>query len=447
MRVKFFLLVLVFCGLQALSAEHIISSAAELSALNLQPGDVVLLKNGNWKDQKLHFKANGTEAAPISLKAMEPGKVLLKGSSSLLIDGNWLVVEGLQFSEGFLKNRENVITFSEASSDCRLTNSAIIDYNPSDTKSIFNFWVLIYGIRNRMDHCYIKGKTTRGTTVGVNISDKPNYHRIDHNYFGHRPDVKANGGETIRIGTDVWSMHDSYTTVEDNIFEHCDGEIEVVSNKSGNNIIRNNLFYESKGTLTLRHGNSAKVYGNYFIGNGIEGTGGIRVIGENHQIHDNYFSGLTGTGLKAVISLMNAWENPPLHGYWQVKNASISGNTIVNCKQVFVIGAGKDEKTVLPPTATSINNNTLIANSSLIEWIEPSAEIKFYDNISSKNKAGEIPKAKKMKADLKSSEFGLFRVGKNQNPKSPNVSALFNGTDIGVSWMSFNVKRKAKAEL
>ena len=90
----------------------------------------------------------------------------------------------------------------------------------------------------------------------------------------------VNGGETIRIGTSANSMESSRTIVENNTFKNCDGEIEIISNKSANNIFRNNLFLESKGSLTLRHGNNTLVEGNVFLGNNVSKTGGIRVINE-----------------------------------------------------------------------------------------------------------------------------------------------------------------------
>lgn len=420
------MLLFCFIGVQiAVAKEYSITTAADLEALDLKPGDKVVMEEGDWSGQNLVFKGHGTKTLPIYLSARTAGKIHLKGRSTLLIDGTWLVAEGLTFTDGFTA-KEHVITFSERSANCRLTNSAIMDYNHPQTKSIFNFWILVQGTQNRIDHCFLKGKTTRGTVIGVNISGEPNYHRIDHNYFGPRPDVQANGGEIIRIGTDIWSMHDSYTVVENNIFEHCDGEIEIVSNKSGHNTIRNNLFYESRGTLTLRHGNFARVYGNFFIGNGVKETGGIRVVGENHKIYDNYFSGLTGTGLRAVISVMNAWKNPPLHGYWQVKNLEVTGNTIINCKEVFVIGAGKDEKTFIPPENIKISANTLLKNGSLVNWMEKNATVEFRNNTAYKT----ISKA--ILPDGITNKKPQMRHLKNER----EILNAFGSQSIGVSWIN-----------
>ena len=107
------------------------------------------------------------------------------------------------------------------------------------------------------------------------------------------------------------------------MFKHCNGEPEIITSKSSNNIYRYNLFFESEGALTLRHGNATHVYGNYFIGNNLRRTGGIRVIGEDHEICRNYFHGLAGAGALSALCVMNGVPNSPLHGYYQVKNTKM----------------------------------------------------------------------------------------------------------------------------
>jgi poly(beta-D-mannuronate) lyase len=148
--------------------------------------------------------------------------------------------------------------------------------------------------KNRIDHNYFKGKTHQGTMLVVWLNGEPAEHRIDHNYFGPRPDRKKNGAETIRIGTSEWWRTNARTIVEDNYFYGCDGEVEIISNKSCENIYRRNTFVECAGTLTLRHGDRASVYGNFFFGNGKRRTGGVRIIGEGHLVYNNYFQDLTG---------------------------------------------------------------------------------------------------------------------------------------------------------
>src|SRR5205085_6289094 len=165
------------------------------------------------------------------------------------------------------------------------------------------------------------------------LSNAPNYHVISRNYFGPRPVLTAasNGGETIRVGTSDESFHLSRSTVEDNFFERCNGDVEIISSKSLENIYRRNTFYECEGALTLRHGNGSVVEGNYFFGNHKTNTGGVRIIGEDHKVYNNYFQDLAGTASRSPLSIMQGLENSPLNGYFQVRNATVVFNTFVNC--------------------------------------------------------------------------------------------------------------------
>lgn len=371
-------LICLFMATNLLAKDYKISSAAELAALKLSAGDKVILKDGEWKDQQLVFTGTGTEKNPIILTVEAPGKTKLTGTSTLFIEGTWLVADGLYFTEGYI-SKGDVIVFTKDASYCRVTNTAVVNFNPPDKKTDYR-WVSLNGHHNRVDHCWLEGKTHQAPTLVVWLAEKPNYHRIDHNYFGPRPLLGGNGGETIRIGTSTWSFFDSFTTVEDNVFEHCDGELEIISNKSCKNILRNNLFYESKGTLTLRHGNDADVYGNYFIGNNIPETGGIRVICENHKVHDNYMQDLTGTNVSAAISVMDGLPNPILTSHWQVKNATITNNVIINCKESFNIGAGKNPERYLPALNSAFTNNIIVTNNKPLTWSDDQVKIRFADN-------------------------------------------------------------------
>lgn len=351
---------------QVCSACKIITSAAELSALTLKPGDTVILKSGDWNNQRLIFKGTGTSDKPIVLKAEKAGDVNLKGASSISVDGEWLVVDGLSFNNGNLgASKLNVVDFTSASKNCRITNTSIVDYNPAD-QAIDYRWISVNGKSNRVDHCYLKGKAHQGPTVVIWGANTAISHRIDHNYFGERPDLGNNGGETIRVGTSDYYLSEANVLIEENIFEHCNGETEIISNKMSNNTIRNNLFFESRGTLCLRHGNNSQVYGNYIIGNNVSNAGGIRIIGESHLIFNNYLQGITTTGQTCAISILDGVPNSAPSGYFQVKNAKIVGNTIVNSAQAFDIGAGKggNNRTV-PPADCIIANNLILSKGGI----------------------------------------------------------------------------------
>ncbi len=367
--------------------EYFAATAGEInSALNnVQPGDTITMLNGIWSDANILFKADGTPGDTILLRAETPGRVLLNGSSRLRIAGDYLKVDGLYFKGG-RPSSGAVIEFRENSGNLanhsRLTNTVIVDYNPSSINTDYK-WVSIYGQYNRVDHCLMRNKKHSGTTLVVWLNGQANYHRIDHNYFAFRPDLGFNGGETIRIGTSDWSMSDSYTLVEWNYFERCDGEIEIISNKSGHNTFRYNTFYNCKGTLTLRHGNFAEVYGNFFFGNGNTSAGGVRIIGEDHKVYNNYFQDLYGSSFRSPLTIMNGVPNSPLNRYFQVKRATVMFNTFVNCRNPFLIGAGNDDERTLPPLDCVIANNVAYTTNSaqLIDYEDTPQNMQYEGNI------------------------------------------------------------------
>ncbi len=346
------------------------------------------MANGVWTDTNIAFYAQGAPGDTITLRAETPGKVILNGRSALRIAGDYLKVDGLWFDRGVLSDG-HIIQFRRSSSrlanHSRLTNCAITDYNPPNRLTEYK-WVSVYGTHNRVDHCYFAGKTHDGATVVVWLRDPPNdapvYHRIDRNHFGRRPDLGKNGGETLRIGTSSRSMQNSFVTVERNLFEECDGEIEIISNKSGNNTFRYNTFRRSAGTLTLRHGNEAHVYGNFFLGEGKSRTGGVRIIGERHEVYNNYFQDLTGTGYRAALAVVNGVENSPLNRYFQVKDAIVAFNTFVNTEETFVIGAGKSSEQSLPPENLTISSNLVETTMGpIIEYEDAPINISYATNI------------------------------------------------------------------
>ena len=329
-------------------------------------GTNIILKNGEWKNVKLKAYGKGTKDAPIVIKAEKAGEVFITGDSKLQIYGEYIVVQGLWFKDG-KPTSSHIVEFKkgdELAYNCRFTHNTISHYNPEDSTQKSK-WVSLWGKNNRVDHNNFTGKTNDGTTIAVWLKGEESFennHLIDFNYFGHRPELGRNGGETIRIGTSATSMKSSKTIVENNTFKGCNGEVEIISNKSCDNIFRNNLFLESKGSLTLRHGNNAIVENNVFLGNNVSQTGGIRVINEGHIIRNNLLIGLRGVGNRAPICIMNGVPNSPANRYHQVKNVNIQNNTLIGCSPMG-FAYDKDEEKTLPPMTTLFANN-LFSNAN-----------------------------------------------------------------------------------
>jgi len=358
-------------GTAAEGTIYYVSSAADISSAmaSAGPGDTLIMTNGTWTDQNIFFNGNGTASQPITLQAQTPGQVILNGNSLLHIGGSYQVVDGLRFDSGALSGG-SVVEFrsGDGAHHCRLTNTAIVNYNPPNLNTRY-FWVSFYGHDNRVDHCYLSGQSHSGVTCVVWRDDSSvNNHLIDHNYFGNRPVGPENGYETIRIGDSSQSLSASRTTVEYNYFEHCDGEIETISNKSCENIYRYNTFVDNKGQLTLRHGNGCRVEGNFFFGYNVNDASGIRIIGENHLVINNYFAGLKGSGIRAAIAMSNGVPSPQLDEYFQVKNTVVAFNTLVDCNASFAIGLlAAGGAATLPPENCRIANN--IVRSSITPLI------------------------------------------------------------------------------
>ena len=390
--ISIFFVLLSACD-TAKKPEVLVSNSDELHEAieKANPGDEIVMKNGNWSDLRIHFYGNGSEGKPIVLRAETPGEVIVTGQSDLKLGGEYLVVDGLFFTDGASPSNaviEFAINNDTLANHSRVTNCVIKDFNKAQ-RNKQDLWVLFKGRHNQMDHSYLAGKSNRGPTVRVDLAGNEsikNYHKINNNYFGPRPPKGGPSAETIQLGNSFTSMAPSYTLVSDNFFDRCNGEVEVISSKTNFNEFRNNIFYKSEGSLVTRHGNYCIVDGNYFIGDeNSPHVGGIRLIGTGHWVTNNYFYNLRGEIFRAPLAIMNGIKRSPLNRYIQVTDVVVAFNTWVNCKSPWQIGVGSnvDQKDVLP--ASEIRSETpirtLIANNVIYNSEGDKMPIVRYDSI------------------------------------------------------------------
>lgn len=351
-----------------------------------RPGDTIYIKSGTYTNIQLQLEGYGTVEEPIVVMTQQPGSVFIEGVSNLRLCGEYVEINGLHFRNGYTP-KGAVIEFrkgEKVANNCRITDCVIDYFNPID-RGVSGSWILLYGRNNRLDHNSILGKLYAGVTLAVILNgerDRNNNHRIDHNYFGERPILGSNGGETIRVGTSHHAFFSSNTVIEDNMFHHCNGEVEVVSIKSSDNIIRNNVFLECRGILALRHGNRNLVEGNAFIGNGLPCTGGVRVVNEGHIIKGNLFYGLKGDRFFAALGLMNAVPNSLPNRYHHVKDVTLEDNRFINCDNILFC-VGKDNERTLPPSNISFIRNQFISKSdkALYQSFDDISGFTFIDNV------------------------------------------------------------------
>jgi poly(beta-D-mannuronate) lyase len=341
------------------------------------------MADGVWTNQDIDFAGDGAAGAPITLRAETPDGVTLNGTSRLSISGSHLVVDGLNFDGGGSNSMSYLIEFRGSDGDahnCRLTNSKIIDYNAPDRSHQYH-WVEIFGQDNRVDHCLFEGQDHEGVTLVVRLDDNGQAarHLIDHNAFLDRPVGRdSNGHEMMRIGTSARNGISAQCVVEHNLFENCDGEIEIISNKSADNVYRYNTFRSCAGTLTLRHGKAATVSGNFFLGEGKNRSGGIRVVDSDHVIVNNYFDDIDDRA-DAAISLVAGINGGPANGYQPVKDITIHNNTIVDVGGAAIIfdwGFGDTDnggtQNQLPENVSIVNNLIRTSGHVLFEGQEGS---------------------------------------------------------------------------
>jgi len=365
-----------------------VSTNYELNAAisNASAGTTIILANQTWTDVQININKTGTESNPITIKAQTPGNVFFEGRSNISLGGSYIIFEGVIFqnASGLITNGdkiEPIIEFRDTSNNdcvnCIVRNIKMDSYNGTSSQETLKFkWIIIYGEYNEVSYSSFIGKNGVGSIINDNHNNStPDYSKIHHNYFADRVPVNndvngLNDQDAIRIGVSTTSLSDSFTEVYDNFFNNWSGEVEIISNKCGSNKYYNNTFRDFQGTLTLRHGNNTEVYGNYFFANNNSFSGGIRVIGEDHKIYNNYIEGVnhrkpsgSGSGATGGINVSNGKPNSALNEYYQVKNVQIINNTLVNCDLAIRIGTKVNSALTLAPENLIVANNIMLNSS------------------------------------------------------------------------------------
>ena len=323
------------------------------------------MAEGVWADADLEFKAEGTKTQPITLKAAKPGKTVFTGNSRLQIAGRHIIVEGFWFRDPVQTTGEVIelrCDSDELAYDCVVRECAVTQSLPVDLGKKTARFMSVYGTGHVIERCHFEGKTTGGTTVVVWLQEGLDAkHVFRGNYFGPRQKLGKNGGETIRIGDSESAHLNAHCEVVGNLFYQCNGEGEIISVKSNENRFLGNTFLECEGALTLRHAHRCLVEGNVFLGNGKKMTGGVRIIGEDHVIKNNYLENLKGEDYRSAFTFMKGIPNSPANGYYEVKRVQLTGNTAIDCEETLSIGEGDRKEASLPPRDCVVKDNVFIS--------------------------------------------------------------------------------------
>jgi poly(beta-D-mannuronate) lyase len=323
-----------FLAVSLSAAQRVVKTAEEAQAAGRAagPGDEIVLSAGEYPDCLLELAAAGTAEKPVVLRGEKPGAAVFTGRSHLRIAGRFLEVRDLVWRDCAARpDLKNPVDF-DGSEHCRVTGCR---FEHTRCGSVALVVFRRAATENRLDHC--RFFDTQFVTLRVVIDDHslqfgpPLRNRIDHNVFQDVPPLGRNGAETIQIGQDAIPYADlrPETLVERNLFVHCDGEIEIISVKSGNNIIRENVFRDCAGEVVNRTGSE-----NVYLGNRFENcVGGVRLSNHGHRVENNVIIGCREAGIRLLFGTPDT-RHPA--AYLPVYGCLIAHNTIVDAGQTGI---------------------------------------------------------------------------------------------------------------
>lgn len=365
-----------------------------LDAVNkAEAGDLIILANGTYdvsrnKDTKFSGR-KGTADNPIFVCAEEVGKVTLKGSAGYQFDDcEYFTWYG--FNHRHDASSDDNITFRGGSNnkfsrcDVKLQDEG--DKEKGKRKS---HWLQISNCKKmKVDHCFFHEKPSEGQFCNVKYrsDNKPGEGPVfEYNHFEHQdynktvgddkiPDA---GGEAIQMGDSKLCRWYYRAIVRYNYFEECNGDGEMITNKSSGNLYYNNSFMKTLGTMTLRHGDSTAFLGNYFE------ACGLRVGGRGNLIANNHFTKNSAKKpqRRPLAISTGDWEQNPEKPYdddmqgahWErVVNNNIILNTFANGDGTAnsIVYWGRDEGPLIP-TGNRFKGNIITAKKGkLLEIAE-----------------------------------------------------------------------------
>jgi poly(beta-D-mannuronate) lyase len=301
-------------------ATTVVDSVADLQARidHAHPGDTITVKNGKYTTSApLRVRCLGTKESSITIAAETIGGVEIAGSNGFEVGAPaaFVTIRGFLLSHTAAHD-----TIAVGTSHVRFTRNTFHCAGKGE-------YLVVSGDDAEVDHNEFRDKNTLGNMISVTGKESQVARRlwIHHNYFHDFANAHGNGAETIRFGLSGLSMSTGAGLVEYNLFVHCTGENELISNKSCGNTYRYNTFLDSRGSqLTIRHGNDCVVYANIF-----RGLDGLRIFGDRHLIFSNYFEGNT-----RAINLGNGdgevADGAKLTSHDRPDNCVIAFNTLVN---------------------------------------------------------------------------------------------------------------------
>lgn len=290
-----------------------------------RPGDEIVLAEGVYSTtNSIDVRCAGTAAERIVIRAETIGGAEITGTHGFNANPGaaQVTIQGFKFTHrsggAVIQTGANFIRFTRNIFQC----------------AGVGHFLLVAGDDAEVDHNEFRDKRTVGNMIDVRGADGQVARRlwVHHNYFHDFQPAGANGAETIRWGLSGLSLSTGHGLCEYNLFVRCNGENEMISNKSSGNTYRYNTVLDSR-EVSQRHGNDCSYYGNY-----LRNSGGIRVYGDRHKIFSNYLEGNSigvnlgnGGGDVYAGALLTAHDRPD--------DNVVVFNTFINNRTHYQMGA------------------------------------------------------------------------------------------------------------
>lgn len=398
-----------------------VATSNELAAALAQaePGDLVEVADGDYAapGRRFNIMRGGEADRPVLIRAQNRGRARIVGDGGFGVrNAGHVAIEGFVFAHRDLAQA----LYVENSPHVRFTRNVVRLHERPETRRDEHRlnWLAVVGEESRfvrIDRNLVENKRNSGVMVAVNgtMGKGPNMRaarhvRIDRNHFRDR--VRGDhqhGGvsnfHTMMLGWSGISHDTGFAVVEDNLFENCSGGTEILSIKLPGTTVRRNTFVNCLGYVTLRNTHGSVVEGNWFFNTaglrderregwgGPMGVGGVRVLGENHRVFNNYFEGVNTAVLAHATDIprrsMSRWEyeQAGVFDQWggmeEVAYAAIAFNTFVDCDVAMRLGGPRSERTaerdVHQPRDSLVARNlfvhragepAIVFNGDLLRW-------------------------------------------------------------------------------
>jgi hypothetical protein len=373
-------------------------SALQSAVTSAAPGDVIELADGSYSTSStINLSKAGTASAPITIQAEHVGGATITGSGGFSIGASASYV----VLAGFRLTGSRGLSIPVGATHVRITRNVV------QMAGNVQYWLTVAGDDAQIDHNTFQHKSTAGNfveVIGPGTSGMAQRTWIHHNYFLDQSFTGSNGGESIRVGLSGRQHSSAHAIVEYNLFERCNGDLEVISVKSSDDIIRYNTLRNSKGTITLRHGWGSVVEGNFLLGN----STGIRMFGNNHTVINNVIQSSTGLALEVGGGEVRD-DTTSGTDHEAVDHALVAFNTFVSDKSA-PIQVGDGGKKYQPSDVTIADN--IVSGSGSAVSLAGGSGIKYQGNMLNGVSGGAMPSSGYRTANpqLTLDPAGLYRL-------------------------------------